>query len=370
MPRILLHCPDITLKGKNQGDFQNALSRNIKHRLRGGGYNWNVGASRGRVCINIADKATAADISCVVRMSQEIAGVNSLAVTSWLRRDEILKENDELNWKVIGEGMTHLARRYYTENASFAIRVNRADKRLPTTSHEMGRRLGDIIREQTDWNRVNLKQPDQIFYIDAYPDGLYLYGEKLKGIGGLPVGTGGRVLSLLSGGIDSPVAAFLMTKRGCNVDLFHMSASHVQELELEQSVIARLARQVSRYAQNCRVYIVPYTYFDLALAGQRSGYEMVLFRRFLMRTAEIQAQRIKAQALVSGDSLGQVASQTLENLVSVSRAIDMPIFRPLIGSNKNEIITLARQIGTYEISIEPYKDCCALIAQHPSAYFV
>ena len=362
--RILLHSPDITLKGKNQNYFQKALCKNIKHRLSNAGFKWDIVASRGRVCVNTAGQAKQ-DIRHALSVLQELAGVSSLAAACYLRPAEILTEAGEMHWQALEDVMVGLARHYYLENASFAVRVNRTDKMLPAKSNEMGQRLGEIIRQRTGWDRVDLKHADQTFYIDGYPDGLYCYGKKLKGLGGLPVGTGGRVLSLLSGGIDSPVASALMATRGCDVDLFHMSASHVRDTDVNTSVIARLARRISRYTQHSRLFIAPYTYFDLALSGERSGYELVLFRRFLMRTAETLAQRIHAQALVNGDSLGQVASQTLENLVSSSRAIEMPILSPLIGTNKDDIIRSARQMGTYPISIEPYKDCCALIAHSP-----
>ena len=153
--------------------------------------------------------------------------------------------------------------------------------------------------------------------------------------------------------------------RFSQVDFFHLSASHMPRQEIVNSVIGRLAAQLSRYTQRSRLHVAPYTYFDLAMAGSNSGYELVLFRRFMMRTAEQLAHRLRALALVNGDSLGQVASQTLENLVSSSCVVGMPVFRPLIGSNKEEIIDLARRLGSYDIAIEPYKDCCALIARHP-----
>jgi thiamine biosynthesis protein ThiI len=174
------------------------------------------------------------------------------------------------------------------------------------------------------------------------------------------VGTSGRVLSLLSGGIDSPVASFLIARRGTVVDWLHVSAAHAGERDFEASVVGELARLVSRYTARSRLFVVPYTHFDLALSGATTGYEPVLFRRFLFRLAEALAERLGAEALVSGDSLAQVASQTLENLVATEDAISMLVLRPLIGMDKQQIMDLAREIGTYETSILPYKDCCAL----------
>jgi thiamine biosynthesis protein ThiI len=171
------------------------------------------------------------------------------------------------------------------------------------------------------------------------------------------------VLSLLSGGIDSPVASFLLARRGASVDWFHMSAIHLGERDFETSVVGRIARKLSRYSLQSRLFIVPYTHFDLALAGQETGYEPVLFRRFLFRVGEALARRIEASALVTGDSLAQVASQTLDNLVTTSKAVEILLLRPLVGMDKQQIMDLARRIGTYDISIEPYKDCCALYAR-------
>ena len=305
------------------------------------------------------------EIPAVLAMLQQLPGISSLAAARWLRSSDLMLDGREFNWSFAEREAVAIARNCFEADRSFAIRVNRADKSLPANSLELGKRLGAAIRSETSWDKVDLSHPDQEFYLDIYPDGIYLYSEKLTGVGGLPTGTGGRVLALLSGGIDSPVAAFSLAKRGCTVDFFHLSAGHVQHQDLEHTVIARLARRLSEYTGHSRLFIVPYTYFDLALGDHSGGYALILFRRFMMRSAEVLAGRIHAPALVNGDSLGQVASQTLENLVSASLAVNIPILRPLIGSNKEEIISLARRIGTYEMSIEPYKDCCALIARNP-----
>ena len=362
--RIILHYPDITLKGKNQKDFQNALSNCIRRRLDNLGYHWNIGASRGRAIIIVPNQQQS-EAWQAASMLQKIPGIYSLAIARWLHPADCLDSDHAMNWTMIGDEIVAMARQCYINHASFAVKVHRADKSLPVTSTEMAGQLGDLIQRETDWQTVRLNRPDQTFYVDALPDGMYFYPRKLKGVGGLPVGTGGRVLALLSGGIDSPVAAFLLAKRGCQVNFFHLSASHLRKQDIINSVIGRLAALLSQYTQRSRLYVVPYTYFDLALSGLNSGYELVLFRRFMMRSAERLATQLRAQALVNGDSLGQVASQTLENLASSSTVVSMPILRPLIGANKDEIISMARHLGTYDISIEPYKDCCALLARHP-----
>jgi thiamine biosynthesis protein ThiI len=363
-PRILLHAPDITLKGRNQEEFRKRLLNNTRDRLAHAGYHWRVGAARGRMLVDVPEQAQNR-IPEALGLLQQVPGVSSLAATRWLRSSDLILGNGDFNWSFAEQESVSLALECFNPGASFAIRINRADKSLPVNSLELGKRLGAAIRQDTGWNAVDLTRPDQVFYIDIYPDGFYMYSDKRTGVGGLPVGSGGRVLALLSGGIDSPVAAFALAKRGCSVDFFHLSAGHIPAAELSRSVIARLACLLSQYTRHSRLFIVPYTYFDLALGDQHGGYGLILFRRFMMRSAEILAGRIHAGALVNGDSLGQVASQTLENLVSASRAVNIPILRPLIGSNKEEIITLARRIGSYNISIEPYKDCCVLIAQNP-----
>ncbi|HEY7840428.1 MAG TPA: tRNA uracil 4-sulfurtransferase ThiI [Gammaproteobacteria bacterium] len=359
-----MHCPDITLKGRNQEDFQRALVRNVRHVLRRAGVDWRVGSARGRVHVE-TNAARPDELERAIGVLRCIAGISSMGAAAWFRSIDLVGHSGEFNWPPLEQATVDIAERNYRPDASFAIRANRVDKGLPVHSRDIGVRLGDAVRERTAWKRVDLDEPDFTIHVDAYPDGLYVYPDKQRGIGGLPVGTGGRVLALLSGGIDSPVAAFMMAKRGCTVDVFHMSASHTRDFDAESSVVGRLARAISRYGIRTRLHIVPYTFFDLALRGEPTGYELVLFRRFLMRCGEYLAMKTGAGALVTGDSLGQVASQTLENLASASRPVTLPILRPLIGMNKQEIIELARGIGTFDISIEPYKDCCALIARNP-----
>jgi thiamine biosynthesis protein ThiI len=276
---------------------------------------------------------------------------------------ESLFSGDAPNRRAIEEIVVSMARDCYEPGKSFALRVHRVDKRFPLISAEMEKWLGDSVRERTPWSRVDLDTPDRTFFVDIYRDALYFYPERRKGVGGLPVGTSGRVLSLLSGGIDSPVASFLLARRGAWVDWFHMSASHVGKGDFETSVPGRLARVLSRYSLESHLFVVPYTHFDLALAGGETGYEPVLFRRFLFRVGEALAVRIGAAALVTGDSLAQVASQTLQNLITTTRAVEILVLRPLVGMDKQQIMDLARRIGTYDISIEPHKDCCALYAR-------
>jgi len=261
--------------------------------------------------------------------------------------------------------VVEMARSSHRDGAAFAVRVRRADKRFPYRSHELERELGAAVLRETDWDKVRLDDPDTTFHVEIDPEGIYLYRDKMPGIGGLPVGAAGRVVSLLSGGLDSPVAVYLAAKRGCEVDFVHFTASRVQQANAPDDKVARLARELSRVTLRSRLYLVPYLHFDAALMGASSDYGLVLFRRFMMRVAERVAKERGGQALVTGDNLGQVASQTLENIRTTTQAVSLPVLRPLITYDKQEIVELARRIGTYDLSIQPYKDCCALVDRHP-----
>lgn len=363
--RIVLHCPDLILKGRNRSFFEKTLVHNVAERLRHVGFQRPVRSARGRLYVEVSRDALP-DAERAANALQEVPGVSSVAVARWLRPSEVRPERGSLVWERIEAVMLEVARAAYVPDTSFAVRVNRVDKSLPTESQAMEQRLGAAIREGTAWERVDLGRPGRVFQIDAYPDGLHLYADKRPGVGGLPVGTTGRVLCLLSGGIDSPVAAYLLAKRGAAIDFFHLAADAPSPDELANSVAGRLAGRLSCYGLRARLFAAPYTHLHRALAGPRSGYELVLFRRFVIRAAEVVASALGAQGLVTGDSLGQVASQTMANLASTSAAAQLPLLRPLIGQNKEEIIALGRRIGTYETAIEPYEDCCALLAPNPN----
>ncbi|MGH9322058.1 MAG: tRNA uracil 4-sulfurtransferase ThiI [Vicinamibacteria bacterium] len=361
---IVIRSPEITLKGRNQGEFWNRLRENVRQQVGHLGFSWPVTTARARLVVEVERELGASDLERALASIGEVAGVDSFSAARRLDRHRAIPREGELDRALLEEVFLGMARACYEPRKSFAIRVHRVDKRFPMTSSEMEFWLGDLVRTRTEWSEVDLDSPDRTFYVDVYREALYFYVDRRKGVGGLPVGTSGQVLSLMSGGIDSPVASFLLARRGATVDWFHMSASHPAQADFDSSAVGRIARRLSRTTRKSRLYLVPYAHFDLALAGRETGYEPVLFRRFLFRTAEALARRIGASALVTGDSLGQVASQTLENLVASTKAVDTLVLRPLVGMDKQQIMDIARRIGTYEISIEPYKDCCALFARN------
>ncbi len=360
--QIVIRSPEITLKGRNQGEFWVRLRTNLRRQLDRRGIPWPIVSERAKLSVLAGPAPSAADLDRALAAVSEVAGVDSYSVARKAERSALFS-GDTLNRLAMEEMVVSMARECYRPGESFALRVHRVDKRFPLISAEMEKWLGDAVRERTSWSRVDLDSPDRTLHVDIYADSIFLYAERRKGFGGLPVGTSGHLLSLLSGGIDSPVASFLLARRGASVDWFHMSATHAGEKDFETSVPGRLACTLSRFTLDSRLFVVPYTHFDLALAGAETGYEPVLFRRFLFRAAEALAKRIGASALVTGDSLAQVASQTLDNLITTTRAVETLVLRPLVGMDKQQIMDLARKIGTYDISIEPYKDCCALYAR-------
>jgi thiamine biosynthesis protein ThiI len=361
--RILVQYGELSLKGRNRRDFERMLADNLRHRLRLAELDWPVEQRHQRTYVVVPPDAGEALERALSAIGQ-VAGIANAAAAVFIPAEETGQLIDPKLERAF-DTLVEMARAAHQPGQSFAARVNRADKRVPLKSNKVARELGSAIYTQTPWDRVNLSRPDRSFFLDVYEEGMYCYTDKRKTIGGLPVRSAGRVLALLSGGIDSPVAAYMLAKRGCQVDFIHLTATRVQQTRAEEELVAKIARQLSQYTLRSRVFLVPYTHFDMALMGSETGYDVVLFRRFVSRVAEVLAGRLRAQALVTGDSLGQVASQTLENLVSTSRAAQIPVLRPLIGLDKQEIIDIARRIGTYELSIQPYKDCCALLSENP-----
>jgi tRNA uracil 4-sulfurtransferase len=362
---ILAHFGELGLKGRNQSMFRRQLRRNIRQKLRTLGFDWPVQDTVGLFTIQVPANEAAASAEAALQGVREISGIVWLTLARRLPPHRFTAASRAADLAQIEQHLLELAQAAYAPDKAFCVRVNRGNKLLPFNSPEVAAELGQAIRDHTPWKRVNLNHPDVTFHLDLRCGDTFLFGQKLRGPGGLPVGTSGRVLALLSGGIDSPVAAYLMAKRGCKVDFIHFTATSMSREEALRSKVWRLSQHLGRYTLGSRLFLVPYVYFDLALMRHKVEYELVLFRRFMVRVAEKLARQLRVRALVTGDNLSQVASQTMSNLVSTSRATEIPIFRPIVAFDKDETIALAQKIGTYEISIQPYKDCCALISGQP-----
>lgn len=362
--RIAIHYAELALKGRNRAEFEAQLQREVRARIQHLGLDWPVARRGGRMTIEPTGQPER--MPAVLDALAEVPGIATYFPAQLFTHETAGTDETRLQAGPVMDALVALAKETHRPCACFAVRVARhgdAPHRISTQMLE--RALGSAILEQTPWDGVNLSAPDCCFRLDFQADGVLLSAERRPGLGGIPVGSSGRVLTLLSGGIDSPVAAFLMARRGCRVHCLHFSANYLNRDQALDSPIGRLARRLSCYTTKLDLSVVPYVPFDLALSGPRTGYELVLFRRFMLRVAEQLARQRHIAALVTGDSLSQVASQTLENITALDAAVTLPVFRPLIGCNKQEIIVWARRIGTYETSLEPYKDCCALVSRGP-----
>ncbi len=369
--RIIVQFAELALKGKNRHRFIKKLRKNIKDKLKMMGYEWPVKAIHDRIYVQVPNKNGAdeaideATARAVVQELARLPGIAWLSLVYWLSEQQFGFLSHQPDLTVIHDLVGRLAQEQYRPERSFAVRVKRRDKRFFIASQDFEQQIAATILKNSDWQQVNLSRPDQTFYVDIASDGISVHSDKITGVGGLPVGSTGQVLTLLSGGFDSPVAAWLMAKRGCQTDFIHFTASHRPPGDIEQDKIVRTAKIVSESSGFVRLYIVPYTYFDMALMELDLDYDLILFRRFMARVASRLMPDVEAQALVTGDNLGQVASQTLENMESMNKSTGAMILRPLLTYNKHDIIDLSTDLGLFEVCREPHKDCCALISKNP-----
>lgn len=349
----LIHYGEIALKGKNRSYFEKALIENIQKAV---GSTLEIKRDFGRLYL---PKPLPPE---KLQALSQVFGVSW--VTSAIRIPPQLND--------IQSRSLNIARKYTKSNsASFAIRATRADKNFPLNSKEIEQQIGAAIQENMQLP-VNLRNPDLTIYVEITSQNAFIYTQKHAGPGGLPAGTSGKVIVLFSGGLDSAVTTFLMGQRGCRVHLLHFHA-FPSNAQAKKSKITQMAAHLSRYFPGIDLTLVPYTdyYFHtLDLPKNLTGQELIVFRRFITLCANKLAQNKKYDAIVTGDSLGQVASQTMSNLKAVNTALQQtpgkPIFRPLIGLNKNIISELGEKIEISTLANKEYKDCCSIVARHPS----
>ena len=341
---VLAKYHEIALKGKNRPMFERALLQAIRGATRGLG----VREVRHRHSRVIIDLEPHADWEQVRRRLSEVFGIANFSLAYRLPADlEALKE--ALAGHLPSDGDIH----------TFRVRATRADKTFPVTSPEIQRELGAFIKGHTGWG-VNLTQADLTVHVEIVPGAAYLHFGKEEGAGGLPSGVSGKVVCLLSGGIDSPVAAYRMMRRGARVVFVHFHAFPVL-WGISRDKVQDLLEVINRFQLRSRLYLVPFAPIQQRLIlSVPPRYRVVVYRRLMLRIAETIARKERASALVTGESLGQVSSQTLHNLATIEAAAEMPVLRPLIGMDKIEIIQQSQRIGTYDISIQPDEDCCTL----------
>lgn len=350
MNRIVVHYHEIALKRGNRPAFIRRLVENIGATLRGTGVK-RIRSLPGRVVVHLKPDADHAEIRA--RMSR-VCGIANFAL-AW-RTEPIIDDIIEAAFTAIGD----------KEFGSFAVRCKRSDKGFPMTSMDVDRVVGAAIVEKTG-KRVNLTRPDLSVRIEILSRETFVSVDRIAGVGGLPAGISGRLVGLLSGGIDSPVAAWRMIRRGAQVELVHFHGAPYQDRTSREKA-AELAQILAQFQLRSRLHMVAFGEIQSRIvAAVPRPYRVVLYRRMMMRIAAAIAEQVDASALVTGESLGQVASQTLENMIVVEDAAPIPILRPLVGMDKLEITDQARQIGTFETSIQPDQDCCQLfVPEHPA----
>jgi thiamine biosynthesis protein ThiI len=362
---LVVRFAEITLKGRNRGLFEQQLIRNVEahlrpyvaHRLQRG---------TARLLVEVED-----DPHTAIEILRGLPGVANLSLAEFAPR-----EPEPLAEAVLAHVGRQLgARRREASPPSaerplaFRVVVSRKDKRYPLTSMELAARLGEALLRRFEGLRVDLTHPELTVWVEIWEDRAAIYADKIAGPGGLAVGSSGKVLCLFSGGIDSPVAAYLMMTRGAPVVFlnFH-SFPYIGERSKEK--VHELARHLARFQPKSRLCVAPFAKTQEAIRDRcPEGLRTVLYRRMMNRVANRLAAREGALALVTGESLGQVASQTLHNIRVIAETAELPVLQPLIGMSKTEIIAIARRIGTYPISIQPYPDCCTLFQpRHPDTH--
>ena len=350
MDYIIAHYQEIALKGKNRHIFVNRLLENIRYATEGLGIK-HVIDKGGRITIELSSNVK--ENLLKERVSKVIGVANFSFGYKTSNNIDILKE----------AVLQYIKDRSFK---SFRISTKRGYKEHPLTSMDIDRIVGAHIKGATG-ARVDLTHPELNVYIEILPREAFIYTERFPGQGGLPVGVSGKVLCLISGGIDSPVAAYRIMKRGCSVIFVHFH-SYPYLSKTSQEKAGDIVEILNQYQQLSRLYHIPFGEIQNEIVlNTPSKYRVVLYRRMMIRIAEAIAKKEGAAALITGDSLGQVSSQTLENITTIENAASLPVLRPLIGMDKGEIIEQARNIGTYEISIIPDQDCCQLfIPKNPA----
>lgn len=350
MNSIVVHYKELALKGRNRPWFIHVLVRNLRTALR----DVDVASVRsvmGRIEIELGPRASWPDAR--ERVSR-IFGIANFSIAGRAAHDFDALASAILD--DLGDRQTD----------SFRVSVRRADKRFPLTSPQIEREVGGRIKQQTGW-RVDLEQPALNIHVEMLPEHAFYFFDKEPGAGGLPTGTGGRLGCLLSGGIDSPVAAYRMMRRGCSVLLIHFHSYPILS-RASQEKVREIALLLTRHQLQSRLALVAFGELQQqVLLAVPAGLRVVVYRRLMLRIAERLARRWHARALVTGEVIGQVASQTLDNMNTIAAATTMEVLRPLVGMDKDEIVAEAERIGTLPISNIPDQDCCQLFTpKHPS----
>ena len=353
---FLIKYGELAIKGKNRHLFENKLVVNIKRNLKEVG-EFIVTKEQGRIMVEPVD-SDAIDVETVIDKLSRIFGIVGIAYG--------LKE-DEVSFDAVKRlALLQMEKECQDQAVTFKVETKRADKRFPMTSMEVSCETGGYLLEQLgDKVAVDVHNPEVTLMVELRSH-TYVYAKVYKGAGGMPYGTNGKATLLLSGGIDSPVAGWMIAKRGVEVDAVYFHAPPYTSDRAKQKVVD-LAKKVAMYTGKMNLYVVNFTDIQLKIYERCPHEELtIIMRRIMMYIAEAIARKNDSMALITGESIGQVASQTMHSLVVTNESATMPVFRPLIGFDKEEIVQIAKRIDTFETSIQPFEDCCTIfVAKHP-----
>lgn len=351
---FLIKYAEIGVKGKNRFMFEDALVTQIRHALKDIDGDFMVVKESGRI---YATAESEYDFDEAVETLKRIFGI--AAICPMVQVDD--NGYEDLKKQVLA----YVDEVYEDKNFTFKVNARRGNKKYPVNSDQINRDLGEVILEAFPETKVDVHHPEVMLHVEVR-NRINIYSIVIPGPGGMPVGTNGKAMLLLSGGIDSPVAGYMISKRGVKIDAVYFHAPPYTSERAKQKVVD-LAKLVSRYSGPVHLHIVNFTDIQLYIYDQCPHEELtIIMRRYMMRIAERLAVDVGAQALITGESIGQVASQTMQSLAATDASCTMPVFRPVIGFDKQEIVDVAEKIGTYETSVLPFEDCCTIfVAKHP-----
>ena len=351
---LLLKLGEVVLKGLNRRSFEDKLVKTVRHRMKAcGSFQVYVRQST----IYVEPQKDDCDMEAAYKAAKQIFGVVTIARAVPCEKD--------IN-AIVETAKTYLADEFAAAR-TFKVESKRADKMFHLNSIQISQAVGGELAEAFPHVAVDVHKPDLTVYVEIREKAAYVHAPSVPGAGGLPVGTGGRAVSLLSGGLDSPVSSWMIARRGVELEMVHFESPPYTSQQAQEKVI-QLAQDLTPYCGRMLIHVIPFTKIQEEIRRNcPEEYFTLIMRRFMMRIAEAVAKKAGAHALVTGESLGQVASQTMMALGVTEDVTTMPVLRPLIGTDKVEIIRIAREIGTYETSILPYEDCCTVFTpRHPA----
>ena len=351
---FLIKYAEIGTKGKNRFLFEDALIKQIKYALRPVEGKFIISKESGRIYVDAQGEYDYDEVIAALKRVFGIAWICPMFQIEKTDFEEIKKEV-----------ASYVDQVYEDKNFTFKVDAKRVDKKYPVSSEQMNRDLGEVILDTFPETKVDVHHPDVLLKVEVRKL-VNIYSVMIPGPGGMPVGTNGKAMLLLSGGIDSPVAGYMIAKRGVMIDAVYFHAPPYTSERAKQKVVD-LAKLVSRYSGPINLHVVNFTDIQLYIYEQCPHEELtIIMRRYMMKIAESIAKETGSLALITGESIGQVASQTVQSLAATNEVCTMPVFRPVIGFDKQEIVDISEKIGTYETSIQPYEDCCTIfVAKHP-----